>query len=194
VKRWSLLVLQLGLLQLKVIAGYETMMSMFWVVLGYLWSTRRMSLLVERSLVVLDEMGRRNNCLVPRSFDCLQIDVSTNVGILGQRKVPFLVESLLVYKWKFRLVNVGGIVVSRSEIIRLGYRLADSTTLVLMCSTRFLVFQDIVVFFERRIYWEGCLVLVEFWMRFRKWNSNEEVEEVLNKCYVSFNRWPQGSV
>lgn len=170
------------------------MMSMFWVVLGYLWSTRRIGLLVERFLVILDEMGRRNNCLVPRSFGCLQFDVSTNVGFLDQKEVPFLVESLLVYRWKFRLVNVEGIVVSRNEITRLEYRLVDSTTLVFVCSTRFPVFQGIVVFFEWRIYLEGCLVLVEFWMRFRKWNSNEEIEEVLNKCYVSFNRWPQGSV
>jgi hypothetical protein len=86
------------------------------------------------------------------------------------------------------LVVVGGIVVSRNELTRLVFCLVDNTTLVFVCSTQFLVFQDIVVFFKSRIYWEGCLVLVEFWMMFRKWNSNEEVEEVLNKCYVLFNR------
>jgi hypothetical protein len=43
-------------------------------------------------------MGRRNNCLVPKSFVRLDFDVATNVDILGQRIVPFLVESLLVYR------------------------------------------------------------------------------------------------
>jgi hypothetical protein len=41
-------------------------------------------------------MGLQNNCLVPKSFVRHDFDVTTNVDILGQRKVPFLVESLLV--------------------------------------------------------------------------------------------------
>jgi hypothetical protein len=43
-------------------------------------------------------MGLQNNCLVPKSFVRRDFDVATNVDILDQRIVPFLVESLLVYK------------------------------------------------------------------------------------------------
>jgi hypothetical protein len=58
------------------------------------------------------------------------------------------------------LVVVGGIVVSRNELTRLVFCLVDNTTLVFVCSTQFLVFQDIVVFFKSRIYWEGLSSLV----------------------------------
>jgi hypothetical protein len=43
-------------------------------------------------------MGLQNNCLVPKSSVSGDFNVTTNVDVLDQRKVPFLVESLLVYR------------------------------------------------------------------------------------------------
>jgi hypothetical protein len=81
------------LLLLMVITERLMTMSILWVALDFLNSTRRKRQLVERFLVFLNEMDLQSNYLGSKSFDCRWFDVTTNVDYLDQRKVPFLEDN-----------------------------------------------------------------------------------------------------
>jgi hypothetical protein len=81
------------LLLLVVITEYLMMMLILLVTCGFLNSTHHKRQLVGSFWVSLNEMGLQSNYLVPKSFDCRQFDVATNVDTLDQRKVPFLEDN-----------------------------------------------------------------------------------------------------